>query len=90
MTPTPAPDGAVAPVAAARPAPRSAPDDGLDLLVQDTPMPDVEALVERTHALLADHVPLSLLLDLAAGPHSDELLAAEPADDAWLHLPEQR
>lgn len=37
--------------------------------------------------LLAAHVPLSLLLDLARGPESEKLLHAEvPSDDelAWL------
>ena len=36
--------------------------------------------------LLAEHVPLSLILDMAvpAGPHSGEILQAEGApDDAW-------
>ncbi len=76
--------------APARPAvapPRAPADDAPhapDLLVQDVPMPDVDAMVERTFALLADHVPLSLLLDLAGGPHSAELLADEPADTGWL------
>ncbi len=37
-------------------------------------------------ALLAAHVPLSLLLDLAqpGGPRSAELLTGEPGDTAWL------
>ena len=37
-------------------------------------------------ALLAAHVPLSLLLDLAqpGGPRSAELLSGEPGDTAWL------
>ena len=38
---------------------------------------DLEALVARTRGLLASHVPLSLLLDLAAGPHSEQLWAEE-------------
>ncbi len=38
-------------------------------------------------ALLAAHVPLSLLLDIAdpTGPHSRELLAEEPGSADWLH-----
>ena len=37
-------------------------------------------------ALLAAHVPLSLLLDIAdpSGPHSDDLLVAEPGCSDWL------
>lgn len=38
---------------------------------------DVEALVARTRGLLASHVPLSLLMDLAAGPCSEQLWAEE-------------
>lgn len=36
--------------------------------------------------LLAAHVPLSLLLDIAdpTGPHSRELLAEEPGSADWL------
>jgi hypothetical protein len=35
--------------------------------------------------LLSDGVPLSLLLDLATPPHSDELYREEPAEDtSWL------
>lgn len=39
--------------------------------------------------LLAAHVPLSLLLDLAdpAGPHSSELLREEPETADWLPVP---
>jgi len=41
---------------------------------------------DRTCALLAAHVPISLLLDLAdpGGPHSRELLADEPGSADWL------
>ena len=42
-------------------------------------------LAERTFALLRSGVPLSLLLDLAAPVHSDELLRDEPADVSWVH-----
>jgi len=46
---------------------------------------------EVTHCLqlLADGVPLSLLIDLAAGPHSEEVYLSEPSDVAWL-VPAQR
>jgi hypothetical protein len=56
----------------------------LDLVVADEPMPDVDELIARTSALLADGVPLSLLLDLAGGPHSEELWADEAPELAWL------
>ena len=44
-------------------------------------------LDQRTAALLAAHVPLSLLFDLAdpAGPHSADLFAAEGACLDWFH-----
>ena len=37
-------------------------------------------------ALLAEHVPLSLLLDLAppGGPDSAEIMRSEPADTSWV------
>ena len=40
----------------------------------------------RAAALLAAHVPLSLLLDLAdpSGPRSDDLMTAEPGTADWL------
>lgn len=34
--------------------------------------------------LLSDGVPLSLLLDLATPPHSDEIYRAEAGDAEWL------
>lgn len=45
-----------------------------------------DALAGRTEAMLAAHVPLTLLLDLAdpAGPHSDDLLHDEPGSADWL------
>ena len=46
----------------------------------------VDALLsERTFALLRSGVPLTLLLDLAAPVHSEELLRDEPADVSWVH-----
>ena len=52
---------------------------------------DGEALAHRTEALLAAHVPLSLLLDLAdpTGPRSRDLFAAEGACLDWV-VPRQR
>lgn len=54
-------------------------------------MPDLAALASRTEALLAAHVPLSLLLDLAdpLGPDSAGLFAAETGSVDWV-LPRQR
>ncbi len=45
-----------------------------------------DALAGRTEAMLAAHVPLTLLLDLADpdGPHSDDLLHDEPGSSDWL------
>jgi hypothetical protein len=34
--------------------------------------------------LLHDHLPITLLLDLALGVHSDEVYVAEPGDLSWL------
>ncbi|MGN6474460.1 MAG: hypothetical protein ACTHK4_12545 [Mycobacteriales bacterium] len=34
--------------------------------------------------LLSDGVPLSLLIDLATPPHSDEIYRAEAGDAEWL------
>lgn len=34
--------------------------------------------------LLSDGVPLTLLIDLATPPHSDELYRSEAGDTAWL------
>ncbi len=41
--------------------------------------------------LLGAHLPLSLIMDLAmpAGPHSRDLLTAEPADTSWLDAPQE-
>ena len=51
-------------------------------------MPDAWARPEDpVMGLLGASLPLSLIMDLVmpAGPHSRELLATEPADDAaWL------
>ena len=46
----------------------------------------IDVLVsERTaFALLGSGVPLSLLIDLAAPVHSDELLREERADTSWV------
>lgn len=49
------------------------------------PAPRLQA-EEVLSSLLAAHVPLSLLLDLADphGPHSSELLRREPGSADWL------
>ena len=48
--------------------------------------PSRPAPASRAAALLAAHVPLSLLLDLAdpSGPRSKDLLVAEPGTADWL------
>jgi hypothetical protein len=52
---------------------------------------DEEALVasgehelEVALRLLSEGVPLSLLLDLATPPHSDEIYQTEPGETDWL------
>ncbi len=39
--------------------------------------------------MLGAHLPLSLIMDLVmpAGPHSRDLLVAEPGDTSWLDRP---
>jgi hypothetical protein len=46
----------------------------------------VRTAAQSPAELLAAHVPLSLLLDIAdpTGPHSRELLAEEPGSADWL------
>lgn len=53
---------------------------------------DGDALATRTEALLAAHVPLSLLLDLGdrSGPRSRDLFAAEGACLDWVHRSQRR
>ena len=50
---------------------------------------DDDRLAGRTGALLAAHVPLSLLLDLAdpCGPDSRDVFATEPGSADWLPSP---
>ena len=49
---------------------------------------DLPMLRERTQGLLAAHVPLSLLLDLAEphGPDSAGCFAREGGDTSWLQV----
>ncbi len=56
-------------------------------LVATPPVPAPRHATRDVPSLLAAHVPLSLLLDLAdpLGPHSDDLLVAEPGCSDWLH-----
>lgn len=65
---------------------RWTPSDRLD---GSTALLDGDRLASRTHALLAAHVPLSLLLDLGdpGGPHSSDLFVDEPASLDWLPAP---
>ena len=43
-----------------------------------------ESVPSPVMALLRDHLPLTLLLDLALGVRSEELYASELADLSWL------
>lgn len=54
------------------------------------PTGDTEKLVCRTNALLRDHIPLGLLLDLTdpAGPDSAGRFDSEKADLSWLRRAE--
>lgn len=59
----------------------------MDTLTTSGPQPvDLPVLRRRTSELLAAHVPLTLLLDLAdpSGPHSAVHYGTEPADLEWL------
>lgn len=60
-------------------APRAVPalDTPADSTVHDGPASPVMTM-------LADHLPLTLLLDLALGVRSSEVYDAEPPDLAWL------
>ena len=68
----------------------------MSALSSETPMQDLaqparpdgrrRSPAQTPATLLAAHVPLSLLLDLAdpTGPHSRELLTEEPGSADWL------
>lgn len=62
----------------------------MDSLLRTDPLParelDVPVLTHRTADLLRDHVPLTLLLDLAEadGPRSEARYADEGGDADWL------
>lgn len=43
-----------------------------------------DARPDGVMALLSDHLPLTLLLDLALGVRSTEVYEAEPADLSWV------
>lgn len=45
------------------------------------------AEIDTTFDLLAAGIPLTLLLDLATGPHSAQLYTDERADVAWVPIP---
>ncbi|WP_432544008.1 hypothetical protein [Kineococcus sp. SYSU DK002] len=49
--------------------------------------PSAGSAVEPVMEMLSEHIPLSLIMDMASpdGPHSAELLAAEglPEDEWW-------
>ncbi|HWA66822.1 MAG TPA: hypothetical protein VG899_10695 [Mycobacteriales bacterium] len=45
---------------------------------------DLDYVDEHGMRLLAEKVPLSLLIDLATPVHSREVYRSEPADTSWL------
>ncbi|HVW81752.1 MAG TPA: hypothetical protein VHB69_12520 [Mycobacteriales bacterium] len=47
-------------------------------------MPDEMDATAHCMQLLADGVPLSLLIDLATPVHSREIYRSEPADTSWV------
>jgi hypothetical protein len=47
-------------------------------------VPALDPVQSPVMALLSDHLPLTLLLDLALGVRSSEVYAAEPPDLSWL------
>ena len=49
-----------------------------------SPIPD-DVRPHGVMGLLSDHLPLTLLMDLALGVRSDEVYEAEPADLSWVH-----
>jgi hypothetical protein len=57
-------------------------------LVSTAPLVSTPCPSEVGMSLLSKGVPLSLLLDLVFGPHSEQVLAEELAQ--FPHLPEQR
>lgn len=62
-----------------------------------TPLPTAAPVPDGTGptpspvmAMLSDHLPLTLLLDLALGVRSSEVYDAEPPDLSWLTGPVAR
>jgi hypothetical protein len=47
-------------------------------------VPAVDPAESPVMAMLSDHLPLTLLLDLALGVRSSEVYGAEPPDLSWL------
>ena len=47
-------------------------------------VPVPEPAASPVMAMLSDHLPLTLLLDLALGVRSSEVYDAEPPDLSWL------
>ena len=47
-------------------------------------VPALDSPASPVMAMLSDHLPLTLLLDLALGVRSREVYDAEPPDLAWL------
>ena len=47
-------------------------------------VPALDPAESPVMAMLSDHLPLTLLLDLALGVRSSEVYTAEPPDLSWL------
>lgn len=56
----------------------------MDAVLSDSVLSDPVPSSSRVMDLLHDHLPLTLLLDLALGVRSDEVYLAEPGDLSWL------
>ena len=56
----------------------------MDAVLSDSVLSDPVPPSSPVMDLLHDHLPLTLLLDLALGVRSDEVYGAEPGDLSWL------
>jgi hypothetical protein len=56
----------------------------VDAVLSDSVLSELVPSSSHVMDLLHDHLPLTLLLDLALGVRSDEVYLAEPGDLSWL------
>ena len=56
----------------------------MDAVLSDSVLSEPVPSSSPVMGLLHDHLPLTLLLDLALGVRSDEVYLAEPGDVSWL------